>query len=90
MYESPIKMIYDDMQTLIIKHQENDVYQAVQQYGITVDKEELLKERHLFSNRYIPEFFFICIYIVLKVSNDFTFYSYSFIEYIGSGLFVLI
>ena len=53
-------------------------------------KEELLKERHLFSNRYIPEFFFICIYIVLKVSNDFTFYSYSFIEYIGSGLFVLI
>lgn len=43
MYESPIKMIYDDMQTRIIKQQENDVYQAVQQYGITVDKEELLK-----------------------------------------------
>ena len=53
-------------------------------------KEELIKERHLFSNRYIPEFFFFCIYIVLKVSNDYTFYSYSFIEYIGSGLIVLI
>lgn len=53
-------------------------------------KEEQIKERHLFSNRYIPEFFFICIYIVLKVSNDYTFYSYSFIEYIGSGLIVLI
>ena len=31
------------MQIQIVKQQENDVYQAVQQYGITVDKEELLK-----------------------------------------------
>ena len=43
MYESPIEMICNDIQTRIVKQQENDVYQAVQQYGITVDKEELLK-----------------------------------------------
>lgn len=39
MYESPIEIICNE----IVKQQENDVYQAVQQYGITVDKEELLK-----------------------------------------------
>lgn len=43
MYKSPIEMICNDIQTRIVKQQENDVYQAVQQYGITVDKEELLK-----------------------------------------------
>ena len=53
-------------------------------------KEEQIKERHLFSSRYIPEFFLICIYLVLKASNDFTFYSYSCIEYIGGGLIALI
>ena len=53
-------------------------------------KEDQIKERHLFSSIYIPEFFFICIYLALKLSNEFTFYSYSFIEYIGSGLIVLI
>ena len=43
MYESPIEMIMTDMQTQIVKQQENDIYQAVQKYGIVVDKEELFK-----------------------------------------------
>ena len=52
--------------------------------------EMLKKERHLPLNRYIPEFFFAFIYGALKFSNDFTFYSYSCIEYIGGGLIALI
>lgn len=43
MYESPIEMIMEDIQTQIVKQQENDIYQAVQKYGIVVDKEELIK-----------------------------------------------
>lgn len=43
MYESPIEMIMEDIQTQIVKQQENDIYQAVQRYGIVVDKEELIK-----------------------------------------------
>lgn len=43
MYESPIEMIMEDIQTQIVKQQENDIYQAVQRYGIVIDKEELIK-----------------------------------------------
>lgn len=43
MYKSPIEMIYENMQTQILKQQENDILQAVQRYDIVVDKEELLK-----------------------------------------------
>ena len=43
MYESPIEMIMEDIQTQIVKQQENDIYQAVQKYGIVIDKEELIK-----------------------------------------------
>lgn len=50
----------------------------------------LKKERHLPLNRYIPEFFFAFIYGALKFSNDFTFYSYSNIEYIGGGIAAIV
>lgn len=43
MYESPIEMIMTDIQIQIVKQQENDIYQAVQRYGIVIDKEELIK-----------------------------------------------
>ena len=52
--------------------------------------EMLKKERHLPLNRYIPEFFFAFIYGALKFSNDFTFYSYSHIEYIGGGIAAIV
>ena len=45
MYESPIK-IYEQMnniQTEIIKKQNEDIYRAILSYGITVDKEELIR-----------------------------------------------
>lgn len=43
MYESPLSRIYEEIQTKIIEHEENQILQAVQNCGITVDKEELLK-----------------------------------------------
>lgn len=39
MYKSPIEVLTKQMQFKI----ENDVFKAVQQYGITVDKNELIK-----------------------------------------------
>lgn len=39
-YEAPIKIIMQEMQA----QQENQVYQAIQNIGVDVDKEELLKE----------------------------------------------
>lgn len=39
MYESPIKVIYND----VVEEFENEVLKAVQQVDITVDKEELIK-----------------------------------------------
>lgn len=39
MYESPIEVVYKDLQTKV----ENDMFTAIQEYGISVDKEELIK-----------------------------------------------
>ena len=39
MYESPINIIYGQMQTQI----EGDIFRAVQSYAVDVDKEELLR-----------------------------------------------
>ena len=50
----------------------------------------LKKERHIPLNRYIPEFFLVCIYGALKFSNDFTFYSYYNIEYIGGSIAAIV
>lgn len=43
MYESPLSRIYEEIQTKIIEHEENQILQAVQNCGITVDKEELTR-----------------------------------------------
>ena len=42
-YESPITRIMSDIQTQIIKDGENQIFQAVQNCEIKVDKEELIK-----------------------------------------------
>jgi hypothetical protein len=43
MYESPIKLLQQQMQTQIVTHMEGEVLKTVLSYGIDVDKEELLK-----------------------------------------------
>jgi hypothetical protein len=52
MYESPIDIIYGEMETQI----ENDVLKAVQRVGVNVNKEELLKalqyDREQYSKGY--------------------------------------
>ena len=50
----------------------------------------LKNERHIPLNRYIPEIFLVCIYGALKFSNDFTFYSYYNIEYIGGSIAAIV
>lgn len=52
MYESPVNVIYGEMQTQI----EGDIFKAIQNVGIDVDKEELLKalqyDREQYSKGY--------------------------------------
>lgn len=48
MYESPVKLIYDQMQTKV----EGDIYRAIQTYGITVDKDELIRALQYDRNQY--------------------------------------
>lgn len=43
MYESPIEMIYGDIQTQIKEEADKSIYESVQQCGIHVDKDELIK-----------------------------------------------
>ena len=43
MYESPLSVIFGEIQTKIIEERENQVIQALQNCGINVDKEELIK-----------------------------------------------
>lgn len=52
MYESPVNIIYGEMQTQI----EGDIFKAIQNVGIDVNKEELLKalqyDREQYSKGY--------------------------------------
>lgn len=47
-YQSPIKIIFGEMQTKL----EIDVLKAIQNYGITVDKNELLKALNYDRDQY--------------------------------------
>lgn len=47
-YEAPIKIIMQEIQA----QQENQVYQAIQNIGVDVDKEELLKALSYDRNQY--------------------------------------
>lgn len=48
MYQSPINIITRQMQTKF----ENDVFKAVQEYGVVVDKDELIKALKYDRNQY--------------------------------------
>lgn len=52
MYKSPIELIIKDYHMQIVKQQEDNVYRAVQEYGVTVDKEELVKALQYDRNQY--------------------------------------
>ena len=52
MYNSPIEIIYNEMQTKINEQLENDILSAVLQYGIKVNKEELIKALEYDRNQY--------------------------------------
>lgn len=43
MYKSPIEMLVADIQHQIAKEQDEEIYKAVVSFGISVDKEELLR-----------------------------------------------
>lgn len=43
MYNSPIEMQLAELQTQILKQQEEDIYRAVVSYGVNVDKDELIR-----------------------------------------------
>lgn len=43
MYESPISIIYNQIESNLNEKIEKDIYEVIQKYGIIVDKEELSK-----------------------------------------------
>lgn len=43
MYQSPIDVIYKDIQMQVKEQADKQIYEAVQQCGISVDKDELIK-----------------------------------------------
>ena len=52
MYKSPIDLIVSEVQNLILEQQENQVFRAVQNVGVNVDKEELIKALSYDRNQY--------------------------------------
>ena len=52
MYESPIEIFMDEIQSQIVKDQENGIYKAITNYGISVDKDELVKALQYDRNQY--------------------------------------
>lgn len=43
MYESPIRLIVQELETSIREQQEKQIFEAVQKCGVDVDREELIK-----------------------------------------------
>lgn len=52
MYKSPIEIIASDMQMQIRKQQEDEIYKAVLNCEISVDKDELIKALNYDRNQY--------------------------------------
>ena len=52
MYESPIEMIYGELQTQMMQEDEKLVMKAVRNVGVNVDKETLIKALQYDRNQY--------------------------------------
>lgn len=53
MYESPIETIYGELQTQILREDENMIMKAVREVKINVDKDELIKALQYDRHQYI-------------------------------------
>lgn len=51
-YDASIKRIHDDIKTQIVKEEEKQIFQAIQNMGIVVGKEELIKALNYSRNQY--------------------------------------
>ncbi len=52
MYESPIDIVVGEIHTAMIKERENQIYKAIQSYGVNVNREELIKALQYDRNQY--------------------------------------
>lgn len=52
MYESPVNLIYHDIETQIIQQQEQTILEAIRRYDVVVDKDELIKAMNYDRNQY--------------------------------------
>lgn len=52
MYESPIEMIYGQIQSRVAEDLDNHIYKAVRNVGINVDKEELIRALNYDRDQY--------------------------------------
>lgn len=43
MYESPIRLIVQELETSIREQQDKQIFEAIQKYGVDVDRDELIK-----------------------------------------------
>lgn len=43
MYESPIRLLVQQLETSVREQQEKQIFEAVQKYGVDVDRDELIK-----------------------------------------------
>lgn len=52
MYESPINIIFHDIETQIVQREEQMVFEAIQKQDVSIDKEELIKAINYDRNQY--------------------------------------
>lgn len=69
MYESPITIILKDLQKKFEHNVETSVMEAIQEYDIKVDKEELLKALNYERNQYLKGYI-DCKYEIIDMLND--------------------
>lgn len=65
-YKSPVNIIYQGIQTKM----ENDIFEAIQSYGVAVDKDELIKALQYDRDQYIQGFADGCKAMPHKIKAD--------------------
>lgn len=70
MYESPITIILKDLQKKFEHNVETSVMEAIQEYDVKVDKEQLLKALNYERNQYAKGYT-DCKYEIIEMLNDF-------------------
>lgn len=52
MYESPINIMFQNIETQIVQRDEQMIFEAIQKQGVFIDKEELIKAINYDRNQY--------------------------------------